>query len=517
MTKKIFSWLLFLVFCLFLTRVIELMVIQGRYYRRLAEENRIRELNIMAARGRVLDRNGQELTRNTVKYYQGDKLIDRDQALKLETEGVKLEKKWFREYPLGQSAGQLTGYLGESSKEELSPLGYTGDCPIGFGAWVGRSGVESQYDCQLRGRDGVSLVEVDANGQTLKELGSLPAKAGQDLNLNIDLEIQQIAWQAIAGKKGAVVVLNPQTGAVVALASWPSFDPNVFGLSRDESQIANWLADDNYPFLNRAISGGYHPGSVFKIVTASAGLADGKIDSQTLIEDTGEIRIGQWRFGNWYWLEYGQKEGMVNLVKAIQRSNDIYFYKVGEMLGADTLLRYASDFGVGRRTGIDLPSEIKGLLPEAGKGWFLGNTYHLAIGQGDLTMTPVQVALMTGAVANGGKICQPMVVQKDPVCRQLPLTADQLGLIKEGMVRACSTGGTGFSFFDYSPQVACKTGTAQVGGATDDSHAWFTLFYPQDDPQLVVTVLVERGGSGAYIAGPIAKEIVSHIESRGLR
>jgi len=516
--NKLLQYLLILIFGFFLTRVADLMLIRGAYFRRLAEENRIRRIKIEAARGKILDRNKFELARNTVFYLdeKGER-IGRQEALNLEAVGVPLQKKWVREYPLAKATAPVTGYLSEASQEEIAGS----SCQIGLGELVGRGGVEQFYDCPLRGSKGERLVEVNAKGTVVRQLGQKNAVSGNDIHLTIDKSWQEASWQALAGRKGAIIILNPNNAEVLALVSSPSFNPNSFTKWRDDKKIKQWLNDENFPFLNRAISGAYHPGSVFKIVTATAGLEEGEINAETKIEDTGEIKIGQWRFGNWYWLEYGRKEGLVNIVKAIKRSNDIYFYKTGEWVGVSRLRDWAEKFGFGEVTGIDLPAESGGFLPspqwkEKAKKekWFLGNTYHLAIGQGDLTTTPLQIALETAVVANGGRICQPHLRLKTKECHSLGIKKENLELIKQGMVGACSPGGTGFPFFNFEPRVACKTGTAEVGDGTNDSHAWFTLFYPTDEPKIVITVLVERGGSGAYVAAPIAKEIIERYENK---
>jgi len=214
----------------------------------------------------------------------------------------------------------------------------------------------------------------------------------------------------------------------------------------------------------------------------------------------------------------------VDIVKAIKRSNDIYFYKLGEKIGVEEIVKWASRFGVGKTLGIDLPAEVTGILPSPEwkrevkkEEWFLGNTYHLAIGQGDLTMTPLQVAVATAAIANGGKICRPHLILEDKVkeqskserdCFQLSIKPENLNLVKKGMIEACSTGGTGFPFFDFQPQVGCKTGTAEIDDDSNNTHAWFTAFVPADEPQMVMTVFLEKGGSGAYQAAPVAKAIL---------
>jgi penicillin-binding protein 2 len=259
-------------------------------------------------------------------------------------------------------------------------------------------------------------------------------------------------------------------------------------------------------------------------VTATAGLEEGKITKETLINDPGIIKIGPFSYRNWYFSQYGKTEGEINIVRALKRSTDTFFYKVGEWLGARQLSNWARNFGLGQKTGIDLPGETGGLVPDPewkkeanGEPWFLGNTYHFAIGQADLVTTPLQVNMMTAVIANNGRFCRPQIVKDDfqekdkrraVSCRDLKLEKETLQLIKEGMAEACSSGGTASPLFDLEPQVACKTGTAEFGDPKDRTHAWLTAFAPADEPEIVVTVLVEAGGEGSRVAAPIVKKIL---------
>jgi len=306
------------------------------------------------------------------------------------------------------------------------------------------------------------------------------------------------------------------------LYSSPSYDPNLFSSGGNSDEILKLISDEaNRPLLNRAIAGLFAPGSTFKIVTALAALEEGKITPQTQITDPGIIKIGDFEYRNWYFTSFGRTEGEVNLAKALARSVDTYFYKVGEMVGIEKLNFWAEKFGVKNKTGLDLPGELAGFManPEwkektKGERWFLGNTYHIAIGQGDLALTPLQVNQITSTVASEGKICRPRMLKLgaentpyEAECRDLGVKKEFWQAIKKGMVEACAEGGTGYPFFGFTPQVACKTGTAETG---DDktSHAWFTAFAPADNPEIVLTVLVEKGGEGSSVAAPIAKEIL---------
>lgn len=519
-------WFLIIVFGIFLTRTIDLMLIRGAYYRDLADNNRVRKVAIPAARGKIITVEGNKLAQNDIAYFnlKGER-ISREQALKLQANEVDLLKKWVREYSFKEMTAQITGYLGQANEEEIKELG------LSLGSIVGRAGLEEFYDDWLRGEDGEKIIEVGVNESVIRELGRKEPEPGNDLIVSIDLNWQKSAWEAMGNKKGAIVILNPDNGAVLGLVSKPSFDPNVFIENSNEVEIEKILNNDQLPMLNRAIGGAYPPGSTYKMVTATAGLEEGRIDADKQIEDTGVIEIGEWKYANWYWTDYGATEGMVNLKKAIQRSNDIYFYRVGEWVGINALVDWGRKFNFGQKTGVDLPGEVTGLLPTPdwkrkakGESWFLGNTYHMAIGQGDLTATPLQIALETAVIANGGKLCQPHLKQmENNKCRMLNISRDHIESIKDGMYAACSTGGTGFPFFEFNEnlpqnqQVACKTGTAEISDNSDDTHAWFTLFYSPNGVtpnQVVITVLLERGGSGAYDAAPIAKEIIERYEGR---
>jgi penicillin-binding protein 2 len=268
--------------------------------------------------------------------------------------------------------------------------------------------------------------------------------------------------------------------------------------------------------LNRTTSGRYHPGSVFKIAVAAGGLESGVIDGQTLIEDTGVIKIGDYSYSNWLWTKRGGTDGMVDVVKALKKSNDIFFYKLGERMGPDSIKEWAMKFGYGQKTGVEVFGEIDGVVPDEewkkearGENWFLGNTYHYAIGQGDLGVTPLQVNMSTNIIAANGKKCK-MSLLKDtkPECETVKIKSDNLELVKSGMLAACSEGGTAWPLFNFKTKIACKTGTAEVGDGSQDTHAWLTAFAPADNPEISITVMVERGGEGSDVAAPIVGDIL---------
>jgi len=515
---KFFRVILIILFLFLFGRLFYLTVVQGESFRERADENRIVVEIIPASRGIIYDRSEQALVTNVSHYQFEGKEISRDEFLKLVAQGksnaVKLAYR--REYLFGKGTAHLLGYLSPVTQEEIETV--TGECgQYNLNDLVGRGGIEEEYECWLKGEPGRRLVETDIKGNVIREVGKVVAKPGRDLILNIDIRLQKKVSESLFSRKGAIVVTNPKNGAVLGLASSPSFDLNLFTVRRDEEAIKILLQSERKPFLNRAISARFPPGSVFKIVTAIAGLEEGKINSQTKIEDTGVIRVGDFEYTNWYFTQYGKTEGELNLVEAIKRSNDIFFYKVGEFLGVDKLSFWAKKFDLDKVTGIDLPAEIAGLIPSK-KPWYLGNTYHFAIGQGDLAVTPLEINMMTNVIANNGEWCQPRIAEESqkPIvdnCHSLGIKKENIELVKEGMRQACSKGGTGFPFFDFKIKgqnniVACKTGTAEFGNLKEQTHAWFTAFAPVDDPQISVTVFLEGGGEGSRDAAPMAKEIM---------
>lgn len=523
-------------------KLFELQLIKGSYFRLLAEGNRIRRIPIKAPRGEILDRNGDVLVRNVPIYKLATfsengvvvktESIPRDQALIIQTtdtgEASRLLIQIGREYPLKESAAHLLGYTNEATGQEV---GQRPSCPqeeeklsYQVSDLVGRMGVEQEYECLLRGVNGEELIEVDARGRLVRRLGRREPIPGNSIKLTVDANLQKTAYGALINApnekgtatiresggvvKGALVAQDPNDGEIFALVSSPSFDPNNLGKDYD-----NLVKDENLPFFNRAIGGAYHPGSTFKIITSSAGLEEDKIDKDFKYTDTGEIKVGDFSYKNWYFLKYGKGEGAINIVRAITRSTDTFFYKVGELVGPSKLAEWAKVFGLGRETGLDLPGETAGLIPTPewkektkGERWYLGNTYHMSIGQGDVTTTPLQISSMTSVVGNGGNLCILHVrAMLDTNCKNLGIRDSTLAIVKEGMVGACLPGGTAGTFFNFEPQVACKTGTAQTVG--EQTHAWFTAFAPADKPTIQATAIVEGGGEGSIVAAPVVKKV----------
>lgn len=514
---KIGWWLRVVVFAvvgMILARVVFLQVVLGEQQVMVAEGNRLERVLVMADRGVIKDREDRILARNIDK---GGEVV--------------------REYPYGEVVAHVVGYVGEAGEDEVKQ-------GLVLGSKIGKMGVERSEDERLRGEIGEELLEVDATGKRVDLIGKREAVAGQSVRLNIDAELSKEIGRILAEReeekgeyKGAVVVSRAGTGELLALVSWPSFDNNLFSGLPGEGKykkVEEVLGDgERQPMFDRAVGGNYPPGSIYKLVTAVAGVEEGKVDRETTVLDEGEIKIDSYRYGNWYFDQYGKTEGEIGLQRALARSNDIFFYKVGEWVGVEKLGEWSRKLGLGRRTGIGLEAEGTGRVPDplwkeklTGERWFLGNTYHMAIGQGDLTVTPLQGNLMTAAVVSG-KLCKPgLVVGEEGRCEDLSLSEVGREMIVEGMVGACSEGGTVASFFDFPVRVACKTGTAQQGGEEDDPHAWITAVVPAENSEgnrdddyangVVITVLLEASGEGSAEAGPVATQIARYIVEKGI-
>ncbi|MBI4059386.1 penicillin-binding protein 2 [Candidatus Microgenomates bacterium] len=531
--KSLLTIATLIIFLVLAARLIDVSLIRGGYYQTLARNNRIRAIPIHAPRGLILDRNGMPLAQNSqtkkILHFEAGKaasLIDGQEIKDSENDVAILV--WDRTYPVATVAAHLVGYVGEATREELGQS----ECPNSvyqIGDEIGRIGAESAFDCLLRGKNGEELVEVDSRGNKVRVLGRREAQKGQDVKLSIDLFLQQAAAAALGERKGAVVALNPGTGEILALVSYPSFDPNNFA-----TNYASLIANPDQPLFNRAIGGSYPPGSTFKIVVSAAGLEEGKVDETTKFTDNGFIQVGTFKYNNWYFTKYGRTEGEIGIVSAITRSTDTFFYKVGEWVGVEKLAEWAKKFGLGAKTNVELTGETAGIIPtpdwkerNRGERWFLGNTYHMAIGQGDVAATPLQIAVMTGIIASGGKKCIPHIMKQDDLqnfqfpslkgqasllsnfqCEDIGLKQKTIEVIRQGMIGACSPGGTAGVFFNFKVPVACKTGTAEFGDDKKKAHAWFTSFAPAENPEIVVTSIVEGGGEGSSVAAPITKQVL---------
>ncbi len=582
----IILWVLICFAALFM-RLFFLQVIKGEEFRRLSDNNSIRLQRIDPFRGIVYDRNKHMLVNNrpsfdvsiVIKNAQpvehtlaklspylnvtDEELLEkvagqkgilaykpvllrqdigRDSVAGIEVHkydlpGIDVNVKSRRHYLFGRSAAHILGYVGEISAEELESGQYPG---VRSGDLVGKAGVEKAYDESLRGRGGGRQVEVNATGQIMRVLKTVPSRPGHNLILTIDQAVQMKAEELLDGVIGAAVAIDPNTGQVLAMASNPSFDQNriVSGMTHEQWQA--FVSDPLKPLTNRAVQGEYPPASTYKILTAVAGLEEGLID-----ENTEFCCPGYYRFkGREYrcWKRGGH--GCLSVVQAIAESCDVFFYQVGQAVGVDRLAWYAKAFGLGAPTGIQLANESSGLIPTAdwklkrtGEPWQEGETLSLAIGQGFNLVTPLQMAGVVAAVATGGVRYQPQLLkrietaqgrityQPEPVViGRVPISPRTVELIRRGLWEVVHTdNGTakGARFFDL--QISGKTGTAQVISRKEDeepteeesemadhlkAHAWFVAYAPSDAPRIAVAVVVENGEHGSSAATPIAREII---------
>ncbi len=463
--------------------------------------------------------------------------IDYFTAMKLDLNignwpGFYLRIKAQREYLKNELAAHFLGYLGKLSQEEIdaNPDYLVDD-------FIGKEGLELFYEKELRGQDGKREIEVNSIGDEERIISQENPKTGQDLILSLDFDLQNKVSQVLkkyinstTSQAGSVVILNPQNGEILSLFSWPSYDNNSFVKGTPEK----YLNDPQRPLFFRAISGEYPSGSVIKPIIAAAGLMEGLIDAQTKILSQGGFWVKEWFFTDW---KQGG-HGITDVVKALAESVNTFFYYLGggfgnfEGLGPERIYSYAKLFGLTEPTGIDLYGESKGLVAtpkwkreNKKEDWYIGDTYHLAIGQGDILVTPIQVANYTAAIANNGTLFQPRLVKyfQDPdlktkietaskIIRKDFIDQETLDIVKKGL-RAAVEWGSARRLSLLPVEVAGKTGTAQIG-TSKNSHAWFTGFAPFDNPEIVITVLLENGGGGDTVAVPVAFEILDYYFSK---
>ncbi|MDO8609038.1 MAG: penicillin-binding transpeptidase domain-containing protein, partial [bacterium] len=473
---------IFIIFVLMSLRLFQLTIVKGNYYRRLSEQNRIREIFIEPQRGNIIDRKGFVMVKNIAANIQTN-------PNSVNKNDERINSKRIYEAP--EAIAPLIGY-----RQTADPQDFKNDLctnKLQLGDKIGKKGIEKLYECQLRGKYGKKLVEVDAKGNYIKTLTVLTPINGDTIQLSIDMELQKKAYELIKGKKAVVVAFKPQTGEILAFASSPSYSPQAFE-DQDNIQINDYLHDPFNPMFNRVSEGVYPPGSIFKLVVASAALEEKAINEKTQFDDKGITMAGAQSFGNWYFLQYGKTEGLVDIVKAIKRSNDSFFYKTGEAVGPEKIKKWADIFGYGKETFFGL-DESEGLIPspfwkmETLKDrWYTGDTYNFSIGQGYVSATPLQTAYASAVFANKGYLCQPKLLKNEqPNCKKLPISQKTFDLIHEGMKEACTTGGTGWPLFDFKVnnkpiQVACKTGTAESHAKSGIPHAWISAFAPFDSP-----------------------------------
>lgn len=441
------------------------------------------------------------------------------EELKSELPGVMIEVLPQRHYPYARLAAHLLGYLGEIDHWRLSKLknyGYESKDIVGYG------GIEERYDYYLRGEEGGLQVEVDNRGRIIRVIGLRPPKNGKDIQLTVDLRVQKIIEAALGDRKGAIIVLDPNNGEVLGMVSFPNFNPAVF--LRKSSAKTAILKDPDAPLLNRAISGVYPPGSVFKIVVATSGLGTKKIDSATTLFCPGSIKLGRQEYACW------NTHGSQNVVNALIHSCNVFFYRLGLLTGADNIYEYAIKFGLGSPREIDLPSESSGFVPRPlwkrltkFRAWFPGDTANFAIGQGDLLVTPLQITCLLASIANDGYLTRPHLIKAidgravrfyKKTATPLSSNGAVMSLIRTGLEGGVmAPDGTAAILSTSGVSISGKTGTAQV--PRGQPHAWFAGFFPTKKPKFAICVFLEHSGPSINACG-VAKEIIEAMKNEGL-
>ena len=548
-------------------KLYQIQIIDGPHYRELAEGNRIRILPVSAPRGEILDRKGKVLAKNRASFavyvipFEGNReeslkilsgiigipyaeikgkldkasnslqpvnilpdasieIVGKIKELEDKLPGVLVVTDVIRDYPYKNIASHILGYIGEVSSEEMKIFQEDG---VRMGDTIGKAGIERGYQVALMGVRGGEQVEVDAMGRPIKVLGTVPPIPGSTLVTTIDLDLQRIATESLKrrGLPGAIVAIDPRNGDVLAMVNNPDYDPNSFSKGISAKEWERLLSPER-PLLNRAISAVYPPGSTFKIAVALAALAEDMVNEDSVFYCPGSMVIGNRRFKCW------TSHGRIDFLNAIANSCDVSFYTMGLKLGAEKIARYARLLGLGDLTGVDIPGETRGLIPEPSwkkEPWYIGDTANMSIGQGYVQVTPIQMAVLASTVANGGKVYKPRVVsemvsqdgtktsQPAVLVRDLSKFKKEIAIIKKGMKMVVDTG-TGTSARVNGISVAGKTGTAEnfptKSNPQGKDHAWFIAYAPTDNPKIALSIVVEQGGHGGSTSAPIAAEIISY-------
>ncbi len=574
----IFSYIVFLVFAVFLLRLWNLQVVKGGEYKRISENNRLRIVEIPAPRGIIYDRKNRALVRNVPSFdisvvidllpndpeiltamagligieledikasltrtfrnpFEPIKLkenvtmeeVARVEAARIDFPSLQVDVVISREYIYNETAGHVIGYLGRLTLEQLNDPDYR-DVPVK--AYTGQLGTEKVFDKILRGEAGKRIIEVDATGRVIRDVGKQSPVNGRDIILTLDMKIQEEAENSLKNKAGSVVVLDVNSGEILAMASSPSFDPNLFSRGINYKEWQALVSHRDKPFLNRSIQSQYPPGSTFKIVSALAALEIGIITDKSRFECKGSINFGR-EFRCWKLKGHGS----VDLYRAIVESCDVYFYELAKRMRIDTIARYAMNYGLGSQTGIELEGERSGIVPSTDwkiktkkQRWYKGETLNTVIGQGYLSATPLQMARLMAAVVNGGKLYKSHILKNPGYSPEdyetIEIRPENIRLIKEALLGVVSDkDGTGWMARSDIVKIGGKTGTTQVVGRSDESisskrrfrdHAWFIAFAPEKNPQISVAVFVEHGGHGSTAAAPIAKRVIEKYFECGM-
>jgi penicillin-binding protein 2 len=561
-------------------RLWHLQVMQYTTLSTKSESNRIREFTLEGLRGKIQERNGVTLVDNRPAFYLSAVPEDMDDPEKeigflasrmdvdiklslaniesskpfqtvtlkrdlsrnevafveehrIDLPGIFLEIKPVRSYVYGELAAHFLGYLGAISEGQLLKPEFSMFSRSDF---IGQAGAEKRFENALRGSKGVKRLEVDAAGREISHLGDIAPKAGGDLRLTLDFDAQAAAEKAFEGKMGAAIAIDPQTGETLAFISKPSFDPNNFAYGINAAGWKKMMEDEFRPLQNRTIQGQYPPGSTYKVVMAAAALQEGVITPATTFFCPGHFTLGNKTYRCW------KKEGhgSMNVHTALVQSCDVFFYNTGLKLGINKTAAYVNGFGLGEKSGIDPVTEKPGLIPTTGwkerarnEKWILGETVSCSIGQGFVLVTPVQMARMIAAVANGGKLVTPKIVRDDAPrsgekARMVPVSPQNLEIVRaalRGVVNEPhgTAGSLRASPFEY----AGKTGTAQVLRMKQGDfiksqnlefkyrdHAWFVAFGPFDNPKIAIAVIAEHAGHGGEAAAPIARAVMDAYLSK---
>ncbi|MDD5634119.1 MAG: penicillin-binding protein 2 [Candidatus Omnitrophica bacterium] len=548
-----------------------LQIVRYAKYRVMSEDNRLKLVLLKAPRGTILDRNGKAIVKDVLSFNLSivyNRIKDKDalagvinkyfnipkskiledikksrwrpfspiciaedigtekaihmEEIELDYPGLAVEVSTKRKYLYGNSAAALVGYLGLINSSEFEKLKHYG---YYINDLVGRSGIEEYYDNYLRGYHGGKQIEVDHRGREMTVLGILEPVPGKDVQLTIDADLQKYCDGLLVGKRGAIIAMSPRDGAVLAMASAPSFDPSIFIDKKRNREVRNILRNPEHPLMNRAITGVYPPGSVFKAVVASAALATRSASSHKTFNCPGYFMLGRARINCWK----DDGHGQMDMADALKNSCNVYFVNLGLLLGENNIYECAKRFEFGSCTGIDLPAEKAGILPNRdwkkkniNDEWYKGDTANYSIGQGYLLSSPIQVAKMMSVFANGGYLVKPYIVEKvgdvyveKEEGKDLGLSVSTLNTVREGLRRVVNDPkGTGMKAKLEDVVVAGKTGTAQTGKNRD--HGWFAGFAPFDDARLTVVVFDEFGGRGGYYAAETAGKVFAKAEELGI-